>query len=163
MNPIHRQDRPTTIGNTWDQKVQYTAEHVLLQASQQHIWHRQGLVPCTDKSKYRCKLLKEVQSDLLLPITASNTYFPSGTISQHLLTRHLTWYPAWALQPPIPNIRPRGYKTWLHSQTPNKAHRLAACGHMSASSQSLRFILSIRLYSSFITSRLGLGSKVAQL
>ena len=31
--------------------------------------------------------------------------------------------------------------------------RLAACGHLSASSQSLRFILSLRLYSSFITSR----------
>ena len=48
--------------------------------------------------------------------------------------------------------RPGGYKTWVHSQTQNKAQWLAACGHMSASSQSLRFILSLRLYSSFITS-----------
>ena len=42
-------------------------------------------------------------------------------------------------------IWPRGYK--------NKVHKLAASGHVSASSQSLRFILSLRLYSSFITSR----------
>ena len=50
-------------------------------------------------------------------------------------------------------IRPRGYKTWVHSQTQNKAQWLAACGHVSAISQSMRFILSLRLYSSFITSR----------
>ena len=37
----------------------------------------------------------------------------------------------------------------------NKAQRLAACGHVSTSSQSLRFILSLRLYSSFITPRPG--------
>ena len=44
---------------------------------------------------------------------------------------------------------PRGYKTWVHSQT---QQWLAACGHVSASSQSLHFILSLSLYSSFITS-----------
>ena len=49
--------------------------------------------------------------------------------------------------------RPRGYKAWVHSQTQNKAQWLAVCGHVSASSQSLRFILSLSLYSSFITSR----------
>ena len=48
---------------------------------------------------------------------------------------------------------PRGYKAWVHSQTQNKAQWLAVCGHVSASSQSLRFILSLSLYSSFITSR----------
>ena len=47
--------------------------------------------------------------------------------------------------------RPRGFKTWIHSQTQNKAQWLAACGHVSAGSQSLPFILSLRLYSSFIT------------
>ena len=52
---------------------------------------------------------------------------------------------------------PRGYKTWVHSQTQNKAQWLAACGHVSASSQSLCFILSLRQYSSFITSRPDLG------
>ena len=31
---------------------------------------------------------------------------------------------------------PWGYKTWVQSQTQNKAQWLAACGHMSASSQS---------------------------
>ena len=36
-----------------------------------------------------------------------------------------------------------------------KAQWLAACGHMSTSSQSMHFILSLRLYSSLIT--LGLG------
>ena len=46
---------------------------------------------------------------------------------------------------------PRGYKTWVRSQTQNKAQWLAACGHMSASSQLLRFILSLRQYSVFIT------------
>ena len=51
---------------------------------------------------------------------------------------------------------PQGYKTWVHSQTQNTAQWLAACGHMSASSQSLGFILSLRLYSGFITSRPGL-------
>ena len=43
--------------------------------------------------------------------------------------------------------------SWVHSQTQNKAQWLAACGHVSTSSQSLRFILSLRMYSSFITSR----------
>ena len=38
-------------------------------------------------------------------------------------------------------------------QTQNKAQWLAACGHVSESSQSLRFILSLRMNSSFITSR----------
>ena len=45
------------------------------------------------------------------------------------------------------------YKTWVHSQTKNKGHWLDACGHVSASSQSLCFILSLRMTSSFITSR----------
>ena len=36
---------------------------------------------------------------------------------------------------------------------------MATCGHMSASNQSLRFILSLRLYSSFITSRPGVCPK----
>ena len=40
-------------------------------------------------------------------------------------------------------------------QTRNKAQWLAACGHVSASSQSSHFILSLRLYSSFITSGSG--------
>ena len=54
----------------------------------------------------------------------------------------------------MPNILtwPWGYKTWVHSQIQNKVQWLAACGHVSASSQSLHFILSLRLYSSFITS-----------
>ena len=34
----------------------------------------------------------------------------------------------------------RGYKIWVHSQNQNKVQRLAACGQVSASSQSLRFI-----------------------
>ena len=40
-----------------------------------------------------------------------------------------------------------------NNQTQNEAQRLAACGHVSASSKPLCFILSLRLYSSFITSR----------
>ena len=39
----------------------------------------------------------------------------------------------------------RGYKTWVQSQTQNKAQWLAACEHVSASSQSLCFILSLRM------------------
>ena len=46
---------------------------------------------------------------------------------------------------------PWGYKIWVQFQTQNKAKWLAACGHMSASNQSLPFILRLRLYSSFIT------------
>ena len=42
------------------------------------------------------------------------------------------------------------------SQTQNKAQSLANCRHLSPSSQSLRFILSLRMNSSFITSRPGL-------
>ena len=53
--------------------------------------------------------------------------------------------------------RPRGYKTGVQSQTQNKAQWLAACGHVSASSQSLRFILSLRMNSSFITSMPGVS------
>ena len=49
----------------------------------------------------------------------------------------------------------RGYKTWVQSQTQNKAQWLVTCGHVSASSQSLRFVLSLRMNSSFITSRPG--------
>ena len=52
-------------------------------------------------------------------------------------------------------IRPWGYKTWVQAQTQNKAQWLAACGHVSANSQSLRFILSLKMNSSFITSRPG--------
>ena len=55
--------------------------------------------------------------------------------------------------------RPRGYKTGVQSQTQNKAQWLAACGHVSASNQSLRFILSLRMNSSFITSRPGLPNE----
>ena len=55
----------------------------------------------------------------------------------------------------VKEIWPQGYKVWVHSQTQNKAQWLAVCGHVSASSQSLRFILSLRLYQSFITSRPG--------
>ena len=51
--------------------------------------------------------------------------------------------------------RPRAYKTGVQSQTQNKAQWLAACGHVSACSQSLRFILSLRMNSSFITSTPG--------
>ena len=40
-----------------------------------------------------------------------------------------------------------------------KEQSLAVCGHVSASSQSLGFILSLRLYSSFIASRPGLEEK----
>ena len=43
----------------------------------------------------------------------------------------------------------------VQTQTQNKVRWLAACGHMSASSQSLRFILSLRMNSSFITLSLG--------
>ena len=53
------------------------------------------------------------------------------------------------------DIRPRGYKSWVHAQIQNKAQLLAACGLMSASNQLLHFILSLKLYSSFITSRPG--------
>ena len=35
---------------------------------------------------------------------------------------------------------PRGYKTCGQPQTQNKAQGLAACGHVFASSQSLRFL-----------------------
>ena len=50
---------------------------------------------------------------------------------------------------------PRGYKTLVYSQTQNKAQGLAACGHVPASSQSFCSILSLRLYSRFITSSPG--------
>ena len=49
---------------------------------------------------------------------------------------------------------PWGYKTWVHSKyIQNKGQWLAACRHVSASSQSLLFILSLRMNSSFITAR----------
>ena len=51
------------------------------------------------------------------------------------------------------HTRPRGYKIWVQSQTQNKAQWFAAWGHLSASSQSLCFNLSLRMNSSFITSR----------
>ena len=43
----------------------------------------------------------------------------------------------------------------LQCQTQNKPQWLAACGHVSASSQSLHYILSLKMNSSFITSRPG--------
>ena len=61
------------------------------------------------------------------------------------------WYPGsgvvldcidfWSLHP---------YLLRVHFQTQNNAQWSAACGHVSASTQSLRFILSLRLYSSYI-------------
>ena len=45
----------------------------------------------------------------------------------------------------VAETRPLGYKTWVHSQTQNKTQWLAACGHVSASSQPLCFILSLRI------------------
>ena len=56
-------------------------------------------------------------------------------------------FPTWCFGSVLDCIysRPRGYKTWVQSQTQNKAQWLAACGHVSASRQSLRFILSICL------------------
>ena len=50
----------------------------------------------------------------------------------------------------IPNVL-----RFLHFQNQNKAQRLDACGHVSASNQSLRLIFSLSLYSSFLTSRPG--------
>ena len=61
----------------------------------------------------------------------------------------------WHAKQPLWWTRPRCYRTWVHSQTQNKAQWLAACGHVSASSQSLRFILSLRMNSNFKTSRPG--------
>ena len=58
---------------------------------------------------------------------------------------------------PQSQTRARGYTTWVNSQ--NKAQWLAVCGHVSASSQSLGFILRLRLYSSFITSGPGRGTE----
>ena len=58
---------------------------------------------------------------------------------------------AWTTSPEV-------YKTWVHSRAQNKVQWLVACGHVSASSQSLRFILSLSLYSSFITSGPGRSS-----
>ena len=49
--------------------------------------------------------------------------------------------------------QPRDYKTWVQSKTQYKVQWLPACGHVSASSQSLGFILSLRMNSSFIASR----------
>ena len=43
----------------------------------------------------------------------------------------------------------------VETQTLNKAQSLAACGHVSASNQSLCLILNLKLYLSFITSRPG--------
>ena len=54
----------------------------------------------------------------------------------------------WERSTKMPQTWPRGYSIWVHSQTQNKAQRLADCGHVSASSQSLRFILSLRMNSS---------------
>ena len=52
--------------------------------------------------------------------------------------------------------------TWTRTwpQTQNKAQWLAACRHVSASSQSLRFILSLRMNSSFITLNMSASSKL---
>ena len=79
---------------------------------------------------------------------ASITYPTSAMFCEHL-SDWSSWFGYRWLS------RPRGYKTGVHSQTQNKAQWLAACGHVYASSQSLRFILSLRLYLSLITWRPG--------
>ena len=64
----------------------------------------------------------------------------------------------------VDTIWPWGYKTWVHSQAQNKAHWLAASEHILGSSQSVCFILSLRLHSSFITYYLLLSvSKAASM
>ena len=50
-------------------------------------------------------------------------------------------------------VRAVALSIYSHKQTQNKAQRSAACGHVSESSQSLRFILSLRMNSSFIPSK----------
>ena len=74
--------------------------------------------------------------------------------STHINDDSLKWFRQECPSMSIWN-RPRGYKTRVHSQPQNKAQWLAACGNVSTISQSLCFILSLRLYSSFITSRQG--------
>ena len=54
----------------------------------------------------------------------------------------LGWSESSRAQCCVTHVWPRGYKTW-DSQTQNKAQWLAACGHVSASNQSLRFILTL--------------------
>ena len=53
----------------------------------------------------------------------------------------------------VPKFDAKNADPEVQSQTPNKTQRLADCGHMSASSQSLCFSLSLRMNSSFITLR----------
>ena len=78
--------------------------------------------------------------------SSAEIYFYSNpTFSKKLFQDYLSVKPF--------GSRPRGYKPWVQSQTQNKAQWLAACGHVSASSQSLRFILSLSTNSSFITSK----------
>ena len=55
-----------------------------------------------------------------------------------LLWRCADWSKVMSCTSWVGRSRPRGYKTRVHSQTQNKAQWLAACGHVSASSQSLR-------------------------
>ena len=75
-------------------------------------------------------------------LTFEETFIFIWAMSRETLCSHLDCIESW----------PRGYETSVLSKAQNKAQRLAACGHASASSQSMRFILSLRLKSSFITS-----------
>ena len=68
---------------------------------------------------------------------------------------HTTITNRWERCVQVSKTEGRGYKTWVQSQTHIKAQWLAAWWHVSPSSQSLRFILSLRINSSFITSRPG--------
>ena len=63
------------------------------------------------------------------------------------------WYPGSGVVLDCSESRPWWYKTWVQSQAQNKPQWLAACGHVSASSQSLGLILSLRIKSSFLTLR----------
>ena len=70
-----------------------------------------------------------------------STLGPSSVNSWSLICQLLVLHQS-TLGPPSVNSWPRCYKTWVQSGTQNKAQWLAACGHVSASSQSLRFISS---------------------
>ena len=124
---------------------------------------------CLSNLVLAVKGLKSVQAGAWLHNCSNQSAISNGKINQYHIKHYNSifnnkgrealnpWSSQWHNKetnnslPASVQTWPRGYKTWVHFQ--NQAQWLAACRHVYASSQSLHFILSLRLYSRFITAR----------
>ena len=140
MPEWHQFDSSSTMS-----EQQESAKKKTLKSSSRSFWFSTGL-----KVKYDLLLLQRVIISFILIYPVSKWMTFASTVIEK---SSFQGFPSiWNIEKHILSLL-RGNKTWVQSQTQNKAQWFAACGHVSASSHSLCFILSLWLYASCITSR----------